>query len=134
LWLSSGATNNTVAGSIGVQSGTFAFWGVQLELGSVATPLEKPDPRMDLANCQRFYQINKILWGGYVTSGWTYYASVPHIVSMRTVPTVTVTADSSSSFGARTLVSEVTLVYVSAASNATGNGLLYSLFTASADL
>jgi hypothetical protein len=56
FWFSSGATNAANAGNVGVQSGTIVLWGVQLEVGSVATPLEKPDPRYDLANCQRFYQ------------------------------------------------------------------------------
>ena len=42
--------------NVGVQSGSIAIWGVQLEIGSVATPLEKPDPQQDLAKCQRFYQ------------------------------------------------------------------------------
>jgi hypothetical protein len=55
FWFSSGTTNNTQAGGIGVQSGTFSLWGMQNEVGSVATPLEKPDPQQDLAKCQRFY-------------------------------------------------------------------------------
>ena len=67
FWLSSGATNNaTRASSIGVQSYTLQMWGVQLEIGSVATPLEKPDPRYDLANCQRFYQVG---WIGMTAAG-----------------------------------------------------------------
>jgi hypothetical protein len=56
FWFSSGTANANNAGSIGVQSGGIGMWGVQLEIGGVATPLEKPDPRYDLANCQRFYQ------------------------------------------------------------------------------
>ena len=58
FWYSSGATQATRAGNIGVQSGVVNIWGVQLEIGSVATPLEKPDPRYDLANCQRFYLVD----------------------------------------------------------------------------
>lgn len=57
LWCSAETTTfGARTGNIGVQSGTIQLWGVQLEVGSVATPLEKPDPRYDLANCQRFYQ------------------------------------------------------------------------------
>lgn len=56
FWLSSGAATATIAGNPGVQSGTINIWGVQLEIGSTATPLEKPDPQVDLANCRRFYQ------------------------------------------------------------------------------
>jgi hypothetical protein len=55
LWYSSGSTNATRSGTVGVQAATINIWGVQLEIGSVATPLEKPDPQQDLANCQRFY-------------------------------------------------------------------------------
>jgi hypothetical protein len=61
LWMSSGATNNAAAGGIGVQSYTLGLWGVQLEVGSVATPLEKPDPQQDLAKCQRFYEVTGAL-------------------------------------------------------------------------
>jgi hypothetical protein len=55
LYLSSGSGSNALAGNIGVQSGTVNIWGVQVEVGSVATPLEKLDPRIEIANCQRFY-------------------------------------------------------------------------------
>ena len=41
---SSGATNAVHYGNPGVQIGTIQLWGVQLEIGSIATPLEKPDP------------------------------------------------------------------------------------------
>jgi hypothetical protein len=92
LWYSSGATNNANAGNIGVQSGTVQLWGIQLEIGSVATPLEKPDPQQDLAKCQRFYQvgISGIATGytnasGYVSS-FTYFP-----VTMRASPTVAYT-------------------------------------------
>jgi hypothetical protein len=56
FWYSSGANQATRAGGIGVQSGLIGIWGVQLEIGTVATSLEKPDPRYDLSNCQRFYE------------------------------------------------------------------------------
>jgi hypothetical protein len=87
FWLSSGATNNTLAGGIGVQSFTLQIWGVQLEIGSVATALEKPDPRYDLANCQRFYQT-------VVCGARNYFSATPSSVSapsswptMRATPT-----------------------------------------------
>ena len=40
---------------VGAQTGSVSIWGVQLEVGSTATPLEKIDPQQDLAKCQRFY-------------------------------------------------------------------------------
>ncbi|HEY1441391.1 MAG TPA: hypothetical protein VGF65_11245 [Mycobacterium sp.] len=56
LWLSSGSNFAARSGNVGVQSGNIWLWGIQLELGAAATPLEKLDPRVDLANAQRFYQ------------------------------------------------------------------------------
>ena len=57
FWFSSGTTQATRAGSIGVQTGIFQLWGAQLEIGSVATPLEKPDPVFQLQQAQRFYAV-----------------------------------------------------------------------------
>ncbi len=95
FWFSSGTTYNAFAGGIGVQSGTFTLWGVQLEIGSVATPLEKPDPQQDLAKCQRFYQDSSSTSSvGFSTSGYTaatgaIYGNISFPVRMRAVPTIT---------------------------------------------
>ena len=57
----------TRAGNIGVQSGTVYLWGVQLEIGSVATPLDYGGtPQQQLAQCQRFFQI--VMTGGRASS------------------------------------------------------------------
>ena len=56
FWFNAGSNSNTASGGVGAQSNGIALWGLQLETGSVATPLEKPDPQQDLAKCQRFYQ------------------------------------------------------------------------------
>ena len=84
FWFSSGATNATRAGNIGVQSGNIALWGVQLEIGSTATPLEKPDPRYDLANCQRFASIFPVLVPALATP-----SNIVFPVTMRGNPLVT---------------------------------------------
>jgi hypothetical protein len=55
FWYSSGSTYAARAGNIGAQTGNISIWGVQLELGTVATPLEKLDPVTQLQQCQRFY-------------------------------------------------------------------------------
>jgi hypothetical protein len=55
FWLSAEAINAVQSGSIGVQSGSVQLWGMQMEIGSAATALEKPDRSYDLGNCQRFY-------------------------------------------------------------------------------
>lgn len=84
LWLSSGSTNNAEAGNIGVQSGTVLLWGMQLELGSVVTPIERIDPVRDQANCQKFY--NTI--STFVGPTATYATSYSFPVKMRAIPTV----------------------------------------------
>jgi hypothetical protein len=88
FWYSSGSTNAARSGNVGVQSGTVQIWGIQLEVGSTMTSLEKPDPQQDIAKCQRFYQVvDEILFGSYVgVAGTLVYASVAFPVAMRAQP------------------------------------------------
>jgi hypothetical protein len=92
IFFSSGATSNTIAGNIGVQSGTMSLWGMQLEIGSAATPLEKPAPTDDLRRCQRFATLLPSLTAGGSAGGSGAVAYVPFTfpVSMRASPAVTV--------------------------------------------
>ena len=55
LWLSAGSTHNVRTGSLGAQNNTFDIWGVQVERGSNATPLEVRSHAEELARCQRYY-------------------------------------------------------------------------------
>jgi hypothetical protein len=89
LWLSAGSASATRAGNIGVQSGIVNFWGIQLEIGSAATPLEKPDPRYDLSNCQRFYNVGNLVLQGYQVATGIVAVSGPLSPPMRAVPTIT---------------------------------------------
>lgn len=88
FWLSDQGSFAARSGGIGVQSGTVQFWGMQLEIGSVATPLEKLDPQTDLANCQRFYHTGQAILQGYGNAGqgFTYGKTFP--VAMRAYPSV----------------------------------------------
>ncbi len=73
--------------AITVEFNTGTLAGVQIEIGSVPTPLEKPDPQQDLARCQRFYQgINTSARGSYST-GANFTNSVNWPVTMRATPT-----------------------------------------------
>jgi hypothetical protein len=140
LWYSSGATNSTNAGNIGVQSGTVLLWGVQLEIGSVATPLEKPDPQQDLAKCQRFYEVgSRIYFSGNVVSGWPYYVTARFQVTKRAVPTMTLgDIGTNSAFPATApIVQDISVDSITAnkTSNATNSSAYFVWnFTASADL
>jgi hypothetical protein len=57
FWLDAGATNNTRSGSIGQSSKTVSIAQVQVEVGPVATPFEQRPYGMELALCQRYYEI-----------------------------------------------------------------------------
>ena len=78
---------------VGTNGATFYITGVQLEVGSVATPFERRDYGRELAMCQRyFYQVTvQTDWGnsaGYAM-GFFY-----HPVQMRASPTRTVISTS----------------------------------------
>ena len=89
MWLSAGSSFATRTGGVGVQTGFFNMWGVQLEIGSTATPLEKPDPQVDLANCQRFFQsYPQLILSGYAPAGNTVYEDFIFATTMRAVPTI----------------------------------------------
>ena len=66
----------------------FAVTGVQLEVGTVATPFEHRPIAAELALCQRYYQAMRV--GGYSTT--TYIGTAgPLYVPMRANPTTTMT-------------------------------------------
>jgi hypothetical protein len=143
FWLSCAPTNpNAVnSGNVGVQSGTFFLWGVQLEIGTQATPLEKPDPQQDLAKCQRFYQGNPgVTTGLYSFNSWSagawYTISTTFQVRMRAAPTI------ASNFNSPTNISSHTTVMITpdgwqeqVFTTTTGaTALTLASWTASADL
>jgi hypothetical protein len=91
LWYSAGSSFAGRSGGIGVQSGTVQLWGVQLEIGSVATPMEKPDPQQDLAKCQRFYQLGSAsLFITATGAAQAFGYSLPLPVQMRAAPTAVI--------------------------------------------
>lgn len=83
----------TVAGlavntAVTVEFNTGTLSGIQLEIGSVATPLDKPDPQTDLARCQRFYQVATAYNLAYGTAGNLIGSFVGFPVVMRAAPAV----------------------------------------------
>lgn len=135
LWFSSGATNNVVAGNIGVQTATFRLWGVQLEVGSVMTPLAKRDPADDLALCQRFYQVGSFDGAGaaVAASNWLRW-SWQFPVQMRGSTTVTVNATTNTNVSSLGATWTSYGMSVGGAATAAGNWALTGTYTASADL
>jgi hypothetical protein len=95
LWIDAGSDFATRASSIGNQSGTFDIWGVQVEVGNVATAFQTATGTLqgELAACQRYYwrssDTNAFAnYGvGYADQTNSLYASVKLPVSMRVKPT-----------------------------------------------
>lgn len=139
LWFSSGSTNAARSGSVGVQSGTFSIWGVQLEVGSAATPFDMVDYTYETAQVMRFYQLGSNDFQGFANAGvvmqWSYQLCTP----MRAAPTVTPTwtTQSNCSGSTATVVNTgfgSTSMVVTTTVTTTGQFVLAGTFTASADL
>jgi hypothetical protein len=100
-WAASDLNSVTGATSVvGTNGATFYITGVQLERGSNATSFEFRDYGRELILCQRYYQ----QWGGNtgnerLATGFNYSTTqmridIPLVVTMRTTPTLTVSAAS----------------------------------------
>jgi hypothetical protein len=136
IYFTSGATNNALAGNIGVQSGTISLWGLQLEIGATATPLEKRAPTDDLRRCQRHYQTSQLISGGYGLAGVAAYFSSNLPVTMRgSAPVVTPAAVGLNNCGTLTAGSYGgNAVWIGAVVTATGSFSASVSYTASAEL
>ena len=92
--LTTGCTNGlqlTIALGTGLTTGSFNITGVQLEVGSVATPYERQIYSDQLAQCQRYY-CNSLTASGYANNTAAISLSLTFPVTMRVTPTVTITA------------------------------------------
>jgi len=84
---------NSAVNVIGTLNATFYITGVQLEVGTVATPFERRLYGQELMLCQRYYQRIgdgvTVLFSGYATSSSDFYQSYTLQTEMRTSPTAT---------------------------------------------
>jgi hypothetical protein len=106
-WQASSAVTATGSTSIvGTSGATFYITGVQLELGSVATPFEFRSIGTELALCQRYFSVVSGFSGyGYFAGGSaSLITTVPLPVTMRAAPTVTITSSGSLTAGFSTTV------------------------------
>jgi hypothetical protein len=135
IFYSSGSTNNAVAGNIGVQSGTIKIWGVQLEVGAAATPLEIRDQGVELALCQRFYQTSQMFAIGYNASTGNIFGTYLLPTTMRATPSTTITNQSYANASAFTGYNvQSTIVVVQATVTSTGQASGAATVALSADL
>lgn len=111
---------------------------VQLELGSVATTFEQRPYGMELALCQRYYQVPTVGWIGAGVST-SPFGGLINISPMRVTPTVAFAADLSVNgfpAGALTLgaTSPTSVQYSKVASSSAQGVYYYATFSASAEL
>jgi hypothetical protein len=137
--LSLAAVFTTIANT--VNGAEFDVTGLKLELGSIATPFSRAGGSIgeELALCQRYYQVTSgtLQFSGNVTSGSSYYGVIPFKVTMRSVPTVTLTTAVYSGFSASASLVFDTFndsVLTSRTATATGSGYFGDTATASAEL
>ena len=148
--LGTGSTSSTTAGAwvvgnytsatgavsvVGTNAATWTIANVQLEVGPVATPFEQRPIGMELALCQRYYQVGFPGWGTFFgANNVQLYAAFP--VTMRTTPGVTIFSGTSvtiniAGVGATTIATPTlaalgaygaTVYGATAASSTIGNG------------
>lgn len=125
FWLSAGSTNNTVAGSIGVQSWSALYLaGAQCEIGSAATTYEYRRPEDDLRACLPYcQQIISQFAAVASAASQTFTQSVPLMLPMRRNGTPTISSASYTGFKGPTAASSnvgtitTTPIYTSPFSN-----------------
>lgn len=89
LWSSAGSDYNARTGSLGIQSTTVQYWGVQVEQNYQPTPFEQRPIGTELALCQRYFF--KFISAGisylsFQYAGTQYRLTLPHPVQMRVAP------------------------------------------------
>lgn len=135
FWLSAGSNLTTRSGGVTPQTGNFWLWGVQLEVGSVATVLEKPDNQQDVAKCQRFYYAGSFILQGYGGAGATFGGMFALPTLMRAVPFVAFTPTGNVNVGAVTVGNTYSAALLfNAVATATGSTQIVGNFTATADI
>jgi hypothetical protein len=119
----------------------FEVTGVQLEVGSVATPFHTLGGTLqgELAACQRYYEVGrKEIWSGNTTNATNYYGNVRFTVTKRTTsPTITQVSTYLSGFPSIT-INEIGAqsFRIQGTANTTMSGAAFSLeeWNASAEL
>jgi hypothetical protein len=92
LWISAGSDQNTQTDTLGIQSITVDFWGVQVEQGSTATAFQTATGTIqgELAACQRYFEvINGAALAGTTVGTTQVYVVGTYKVQKRIDPTLT---------------------------------------------
>jgi hypothetical protein len=141
-WANANYIGATGATSVVATNGaTFYLTGIQLELGSSATPFEHRSYGDELAKCQRYFQNNdnkRTMVSGDVTSGNNYFSTSKHITAMRAGPSVTFSSNAGNGFNTadpypQQLGTESFEVYKTATATTAGGYYLF-IYAADAEL
>jgi hypothetical protein len=124
FFFDAGSSFNSRTNSLGQQSGTFDIAQVQLEEGTIATQFEYRYQQVELALCQRYFEVQSVLIGTVVNTYQGTWA-----VTKRIVPTLSITPSSGS--GATVLAQSVRGWYQNGANSVQA---ATCLLTASAEL
>jgi hypothetical protein len=147
--LGMGATHSAAAGAwtagnflsvpgavsvVATNGAIFTVTGVQVEMGSVATPFERRPIGTEMSLCQRYYNTVAIYDGANVPAGGSVYGS-GNFVTMRANPTVAVVTNGSSNISGLTVgVLTPNGSYCSGTATAAGNANLNVLLSNTAEL
>lgn len=88
LWTSAGATWASRTSSLGIQNATVDFWGVQVERGARATPLERRPIGVELTLCQRYYEVVD----GVINAAGGIFQNYRYSMTKRVAPILTLSA------------------------------------------
>ena len=146
-WATTTNANRVSPSNVNLADNTANDWyitGVQLEVGSVATPFEHRSYGEELALCKRYYQANASenssrvgINDGYVVNGVTHYGTRIFPVTMRAAPTIVTTLNGSSNFNTGTYIaagSSVDGFRAGCTASGTGTGYFLGNWTADAEL
>lgn len=102
FWVSAGTDFNARTNSLGIQSNTFDFWGMQVEANYQPTPFEQRPIETELGLCSRYFHLVPIgsmwvynLYWNVGLSGGSQMVNYRWPVPMRIAPSITTSSGSS---------------------------------------
>ena len=128
---------------VGTLNATWNITGVQLEVGTSATPFERRMYGQELALCQRYYEVgtdrNAIMWSGQTAASVAaFYGNKGFCVTKRASPTVTTSNEVVNGFASASPALNIDATGIQASRNSNGSAVVSAYWfynwTASAEL